>query len=49
MDMTMLKEFTYWSFKYRVKTCDKARIASDTKKALTWLKEKKGKNINIPY
>jgi hypothetical protein len=49
MDMTTLKEFTYWSFKYRVKTCDKARIASDTKKALTWLKDRKGKNINIPY
>ena len=45
MDMTMLKEFTYWSFKYRLKTCDRARIASDTRKALTWLKEKTGKNI----
>lgn len=46
MDMSILKEFTYWSFKYRLKTCDKARIASDTKKALTWLKEKTGKNIS---
>jgi hypothetical protein len=45
MDMTTLKEFTYWSFKYRLKICDRARIASDTKKALTWLKEKTGKNI----
>jgi len=33
-----LKEFTYWLFKYRLKNCDKARIASDTKKALKWLK-----------
>ncbi len=49
MDMTILKEFIYWSFKYRLKTCDKARIASDTKKALTWLKEKTGKNIQGLY
>jgi len=29
-----LKEFTYWLFKYRLEQCDKARVASDTKKAL---------------
>ena len=29
-----LKEFTYWLFKYRLKRCDKSRVASDTKKAL---------------
>jgi hypothetical protein len=28
-----LKEFTYWLFKYRIKRCDKSRVASDTKKA----------------
>jgi len=33
-----LKEFTYWLFKYRLNHCDKARVASDTKKALKWLK-----------
>jgi len=32
-----MKEFTYWLFKYRLKHCDKARVASDTKKALDWL------------
>jgi hypothetical protein len=32
-----MKEFTYWLFKYRLKHSDKARIASDTKKALDWL------------
>ncbi len=32
-----LKEFTYWLFKYRLKQCDKARVASDTKKALEQL------------
>jgi len=29
-----LKEFSYWLFKYRLQQCDKARVASDTKKAL---------------
>ena len=36
--LTELKEFTYWLFKYRLNHSDKARIASDTKKALTKLK-----------
>lgn len=35
--LTGLKEFTYWLFKYRLKQCEKARIASDTKKALGYL------------
>ena len=35
--LTELKEFTYWLFKYRLKECDKAKVASDTKKALNWL------------
>ena len=29
--MDELKEFYYWLFKYRLRTCEKARIASDTK------------------
>ncbi len=29
-----LKEFSYWLFKYRLNQCDRARVASDTKKAL---------------
>ena len=33
-----LKEFTYWLFKYRLKRCEKAKIASDTQKALAFLK-----------
>jgi hypothetical protein len=36
--LTELKEFTYWLFKYRLKRCEKARIASDTRKALVYLK-----------
>ncbi len=30
--------FTYWLFKYRLKQHDKEKVASDTKKALGWLK-----------
>lgn len=37
INLIELKEFTYWLFKYRLKQCDKARAASDTKKALNWL------------
>jgi hypothetical protein len=29
-----LNEFTYWLFKYRIRTRDRSRVASDTKKAL---------------
>jgi len=35
--LTELKEFTYWLFKYRLKQCNKARVASDTTKALQQL------------
>ncbi len=34
LTQTEMKEFTYWLFKYRVKTSEKPKIASDTKKAL---------------
>ena len=37
ISLTELREFTYWLFKYRLEHCDKARIASDTKKALQQL------------
>ena len=37
ISLTELREFTYWLFKYRLKQCDKARVASDTKKALNQL------------
>jgi hypothetical protein len=39
IDLTELKEFTYWLFKYRLEHCDKAKVASDTKKALDQLKK----------
>jgi len=37
--LSELNEFTYWLFKYRIKTRDKSLVASDTKKALTKLHE----------
>lgn len=39
MALADLKEFTYWLFKYRLKECDRARVASDTKKALNELRQ----------
>ncbi len=41
--LTEQKEFTYWLFKYRLKRCEKARIASDTRKALQFLKQQRQK------
>ncbi len=38
MGLSDVKEFTYWLFKYRLKECDKARVASDTQKALKELR-----------
>ncbi len=35
-------EFIYWLFKYRLAHQDKEKIASDTKKALDWLKTRAG-------
>ena len=40
ISLSQLKEFTYWLFKLRLKRCDKAKVASDTKKALLWLESK---------
>ena len=40
INLAELKEFTYWLFKHRLKQCDSARVASDTKKALDWLDNK---------
>jgi hypothetical protein len=42
MALSETKEFTYWLFKYRLNNCDKARIASDTKKALKELNRQRG-------
>ncbi len=38
VSLTDLKEFTYWLFKYRLAHSEKARVASDTRKALDYLR-----------
>jgi hypothetical protein len=38
-DLTEMKEFVYWRFKVRLKTCEKAKVASDSRKAINWLTE----------
>jgi hypothetical protein len=45
ISLTELKEFAYWRFKYRLKNCDKARVASDTKKALEQLGKASPKGV----
>ena len=42
------KEFTYWLFKHRLETCDKARMASDTRKGLDMLKRMKAARTRRP-
>ena len=37
LDLTELKEFTYWLFKLRVRSLEGARVASDTRKGLAAL------------
>ncbi len=44
-----LKEFTYWLFGYRLRHSDKARVASDTKKALKWLRSNTADNLKLVY
>ncbi len=42
ISLSELEEFTYWLFKHRLRRCDKARVASDTKKGLEELKRRRG-------
>ncbi len=37
VNLDELQEFTYWLFKYRLNCSDKARVASDTRKAMDYL------------
>jgi hypothetical protein len=37
-NLTQMKEFIYWCFKYRLRECEKAKVASDTSKAIDWLR-----------
>jgi hypothetical protein len=38
ISLSELTEFTYWLFKCRLKRSEKARVASDTSKALRWIR-----------
>ena len=39
MSLTDVNEFIYWLFRYRVRTADSARVASDTRKGMAALQE----------
>ena len=43
-----LHEFTYWLFQYRLRNSERARVASDTKKALAYLK-RGGEGDGLPF
>ncbi|MEE8419061.1 MAG: hypothetical protein V3S02_03005 [Dehalococcoidales bacterium] len=48
ISLERLKEFTYWLFKQRLLKSDKAKVASDTRKALNWLESRGYKQPAIP-
>jgi hypothetical protein len=41
-----LREFTYWLFKYRLEHVDRSRVASDTRKAMEYLREQYLKSLH---
>ena len=49
INLDQLQEFTYWLFKYRLGNCDRARVASDTKKGMEYLKRYSlDRGLNVP-
>ncbi len=44
INVSELREFTYWLFQYRLRNSERARVASDTKKALVYLQHLRGAN-----
>ncbi len=44
ISLSELKEFTCWLFNYRIRQCDRSKVASDTKKALDWLAQQRTNN-----
>ncbi len=50
LDVQGLREFTYWLFKERLRRCDPARVASDTRKGLAKLAALEGaRRRRAPY
>ena len=47
LGLSELREFTYWLFKSRVKLCEPARVASDTRKGLQRLTRLRG--VSSPF
>jgi hypothetical protein len=47
MRQTELQTFTYWCSKYRLRTSEPARVASDTKKALALMSRMEGGRIRL--
>jgi hypothetical protein len=45
-NLSEMKEFTYWLFKYRLENCDRSKVASDTKKAMEYLQEQFVRSIS---
>jgi hypothetical protein len=49
ISISQVHEFTYWMFKYRLKTNDPARVASDTRKGIDYLNRQRQDNgIAVP-
>jgi hypothetical protein len=47
--ISQLHEFTYWLFKYRLRTSDPARVASDTRKGIEYLnRQGQDEGIAVP-
>jgi hypothetical protein len=40
-----LKEFLYWLFRYRLRQCDRAKVASDTRRGLTQMARMESRSI----
>ena len=52
LTQTEHKEFTYWLFKHRLSSSDRAKVASDTQKGLTLLRQMADKstdNLNVHF
>jgi hypothetical protein len=45
--LSELREFTYWLFKYRMRQCDGARVASDTRRGLVQLSHMQARRLAL--
>lgn len=47
ISLSDVKDFTYWLFKYRLRRCDPARVASDTSRGLAMVEKMRARR-NLP-